>query len=206
MNSGWTLHQINSLAPGRFQINFRHVIFKLTLVNGGWGIYYEISLRWMPDLTDDKSTLVQVMAWCRQANKWHYFHLHIHKCSESLLAITSSDSEMPYRIVDRHLVENSIIFNQCWAPCGPETVWCYATCMHNNDQVFVRGIRLSVFWPVSQSVSRWVSQTRITTALRRTVALLTHFKQNISTENFYWGIMHYSIKLWSINEMLLTLC
>ena len=37
-------------------------------MNGGWGISYEIALRWMPqDLTDDKSTLVQVMAWCRQA-------------------------------------------------------------------------------------------------------------------------------------------
>ena len=58
----------NSLAPGRFQFNFRKVIFKLTLVNGGWSISYKIALRWMPqDLTDDKSTLVQVMAWCHQA-------------------------------------------------------------------------------------------------------------------------------------------
>ena len=33
-------------------------------MNGGWGISYVIALRWMPlDLTDDKSTLVQVMAW-----------------------------------------------------------------------------------------------------------------------------------------------
>ena len=63
---------INSLAPGRFQFNFRQVIFKLILMNGGWGISYEIALRWMPlDLTDDKSTLVQVMAWCRQATS-HY--------------------------------------------------------------------------------------------------------------------------------------
>ena len=63
---------LNSLAPGRFQFNFRQVIFKLTLVNGGWGISYEIALRWMPlDLTDDKSTLVQVMAWCHQATN-HY--------------------------------------------------------------------------------------------------------------------------------------
>ena len=63
---------INSLAPGRFNFNFRQVIFKLILVNGGWGISYEIALRWMPlDLTDDKSTLVQVMAWCRQATS-HY--------------------------------------------------------------------------------------------------------------------------------------
>ena len=41
-------------------------------MNDGWGISYEIALRWMPlDLTDDKSTLVQVMAWCRQATS-HY--------------------------------------------------------------------------------------------------------------------------------------
>ena len=63
---------VNSLAPVRFQFNFRKVIFKLTLVNGGWGMSYEIAVRWMPlDLTDDKSTLVQVMAWCRQATS-HY--------------------------------------------------------------------------------------------------------------------------------------
>ena len=63
---------INSLVPGRFQFNFRWVILKLTLVNGGWGILWNRPLRWMPlDLADDKSTLVQVMAWCRQATS-HY--------------------------------------------------------------------------------------------------------------------------------------
>ena len=63
---------VNSLAPGRFQFNFRWVIFQLTFVNGGWGFSHEIALRWMPlDLTDDKSTLVQVMAWCRQTTS-HY--------------------------------------------------------------------------------------------------------------------------------------
>ena len=41
-------------------------------MNGGWSISYEIALRWMPlDLTDNKSTSVQVMAWCRQATS-HY--------------------------------------------------------------------------------------------------------------------------------------
>ena len=41
-------------------------------MNGGWGISSEIALRWMPlDLIDDKSALVQVMAWCRQATS-HY--------------------------------------------------------------------------------------------------------------------------------------
>ena len=38
----------------------------------GWGISCEIALRWMPlDLTDEKSTLVRITAWCRQATS-HY--------------------------------------------------------------------------------------------------------------------------------------
>ena len=63
---------INTLAPGRFQFHFRKAILKLSLVDYGWGISYKIAFRWMPlDLTDDKSTLVQLMVWCRQATS-HY--------------------------------------------------------------------------------------------------------------------------------------
>ena len=51
---------MNSMAPGGLEWNFS---FKLILVIIGWGISCEIVLRWMSlDLTDDKSTLVQVMA------------------------------------------------------------------------------------------------------------------------------------------------
>ena len=43
----------------------------LILVNGG-GIKCETALRCMSlDLTEDKSTMVQVLAWCRQATG-HY--------------------------------------------------------------------------------------------------------------------------------------
>ena len=57
---------------GDFNLILGPVIFKLILVNGGWGISYQIALRWMPlDLTDDESTLIQVMAWCHQATS-HY--------------------------------------------------------------------------------------------------------------------------------------
>ena len=63
---------LTPLTPGRFKANFRRVIFKLILVTNGWGIYCEIALRWMSmNPTDDKSTLVQVMAWCCQATS-HY--------------------------------------------------------------------------------------------------------------------------------------
>ena len=63
---------LNSLAAGRFQRNYRKVIFQLILVIDGLSISCKIVLKWMPmDLTDGKSTLVQVMAWCRQATS-HY--------------------------------------------------------------------------------------------------------------------------------------
>ena len=46
------------------------MVFKFILVIDGWDISYEISSRWMSlDLTE--STLVQVMAQCRQATS-HY--------------------------------------------------------------------------------------------------------------------------------------
>ena len=67
-------NSLNSLAPGKFEWNFRHVIFKEILVIDGWGISCEIALIWMSlDFTDDQSTLVQVMAWCHQATS-HYLN------------------------------------------------------------------------------------------------------------------------------------
>ena len=63
---------LNSLAPEKFEWYFRYLIFQMIIVIDGWGISCELALRWMSlDLTDDKSTLVQVMAWCRQATS-HY--------------------------------------------------------------------------------------------------------------------------------------
>ena len=44
---------------------------QILIIDGG-GISYEIALRWLPlNFNDEKSTLVQVMAWCRQATS-HY--------------------------------------------------------------------------------------------------------------------------------------
>ena len=64
--------RFNSLAPGKCEWNFRYVIFKQISVIDGWGISCEIALIWMSfDFADDRSTLVQVMVWCRQATS-HY--------------------------------------------------------------------------------------------------------------------------------------
>ena len=77
-NSSWLYHEftqprwVNSLAPGKFEWNFRYLIFWIITGIDVWGTSCELALRWMSlDLTDDKSTLVQVMAWCRQATS-HY--------------------------------------------------------------------------------------------------------------------------------------
>ena len=90
-------HLFHSLVPGKFNSNFKSIIFPdsdvgwpdvgLTSVlsSRGWanvsrtfiavwvGTHCEIALSWMPqDLPNDrKSTLVQVMAWCYQATS-HY--------------------------------------------------------------------------------------------------------------------------------------
>ena len=67
-----SLYFFNSLAPGKFEWNFRYLIFQIISVIDGWVITCELALRWMLlDITDDKSTLVQVMAWCHQATS-HY--------------------------------------------------------------------------------------------------------------------------------------
>ena len=49
-------------------MRFENVIFNLALLIGILKSSYDGVLRWMPqNLTDDNSTLVQVMAWFRQA-------------------------------------------------------------------------------------------------------------------------------------------
>ena len=56
---------INSLAPGRFYWNIISIIFNPILVIDDWGISCEITLKWLSlDLSDNRSTLVQVMIWC----------------------------------------------------------------------------------------------------------------------------------------------
>ena len=66
------LQSINSLAPGRSKYDSKSVIFNLVLLISIFRSSHDNVLRWMPqDLSDDKSTLIQVMAWCRQATS-HY--------------------------------------------------------------------------------------------------------------------------------------
>ena len=59
---------VNSLAPGACGSNVKSMIFKFIIQNSGM----RITFRWMPhNLINEKSTLVQVMAWCSEATS-HY--------------------------------------------------------------------------------------------------------------------------------------
>ena len=63
---------INSLIPERSGCDYINAIFNLVLVIQIFRFSNDNALRWMPpDFTNDKSTMVQVMAWCRQAAS-HY--------------------------------------------------------------------------------------------------------------------------------------
>ena len=65
---------VNSLAPRRSECDYKNRIFNLFLLVGIIRFSQDNALRWIPqDLTDDKSTLVQVMAWCHQATS-HYLN------------------------------------------------------------------------------------------------------------------------------------
>ena len=59
---------VNPLAQRRFGHYLISANLKLILLIDGWGISWEIALRWMfLDLTDGNLIIVQVMAWYRQA-------------------------------------------------------------------------------------------------------------------------------------------
>ena len=63
----------NSLAPGRYQNDFKRAIFKLTSWIWFFSNSCKIVFRRMPLDPTDKSTLVRVMAWWRRATS-HYLN------------------------------------------------------------------------------------------------------------------------------------
>ena len=93
---------INSLAPGRPGCFFKMAIFNLVLSIGILTSSDDNPLRWMPwDLTDNKSTLVQVMAWCRQATS-HY----LSQCWPSSMS--------PYGVTRLQCVKSTLVHVMAW--------------------------------------------------------------------------------------------
>ena len=79
----------------------------------GWSIFCEIVLTWAPqDLTDDNSTLVQVMAWCHQATS-HY----LNQCWPSSLASLGLNGWQTDMFL--HIVSSAMLI---WCRCFKSTV------------------------------------------------------------------------------------
>ena len=94
------------------------MVFKFILAIDGWEISQEISSRWMSlDLTDDKSTLVQVMAWSRQATS-HY----LSQCwprSVSPYGVTRPQWVNTLRHFQMHFFHENIWISLKFVPKGP---------------------------------------------------------------------------------------
>ena len=69
-NDSWI---INLLIPGIYENHFKSMIFKLIIETSSLGIRCEIRFGWMFQIHTNKSTLVQVITWCRQATS-HYLN------------------------------------------------------------------------------------------------------------------------------------
>ena len=67
-NRGGNLLKLTPLAPGRCDSNYKSVISKYMSQINFMKTSCIIGLKWMPQNPfDDKSALLQVMAWCHQA-------------------------------------------------------------------------------------------------------------------------------------------
>ena len=120
---------INSLTPGGCCCNLKLVILKLLSWIDVLRFSCKIPLRWMPkDLTGGYSTLVHVMAWCRQAPS-HYLSQYWPRSLwphglTSAQWITSSDSKAGHSIITKACITiilfclqwPSLLFVNMWLP------------------------------------------------------------------------------------------
>ena len=89
-----------------------------------WGISCENDLRWMSlDLSDDESTLVQVMAWCRQATS-HY----LSQCWPRSL--------LPYGVTKPQWVKENHVLS-------------YYICVPNKSESHMLEISVDALWFIS---------------------------------------------------------
>ena len=134
-------------------MKFRYLIFQIILVIDGWVICCELALRWIPlDLTDDESTLVQVMAWCRQATS-HYLSQcwprslspygvtrpqWVNALADQLLAVVTKTQRLWVRLP--HLATQTCPWDRglYGIPSQPVHIW-YGKCMYvcMNARIFI---------------------------------------------------------------------
>ena len=165
---------INSLAPWRPRCHFKTAIFNLVLLIGIFTSSNEKALWWMPnDLTDYKSTLVQVMAWCRQATS-HY----LSQCWPSSMS--------PYSVTSPQWVNNKPTVVHVTAPCRtgdtplPEPMTIQLTNAYKRHQASA----------CQTFVSHWISLLQAHQRLWFTTEKL-HAWQNLSGPQFVISVKEY---------------
>ena len=91
------------------------MILRLTVKNISWITHCEIALHWMPqNLTYYQSTLIQVMAWCRQATS-HY----LRQCWPRSMSLYCSNSSLLSFMCMQYLARQIVTK----ANCHPWTLW-----------------------------------------------------------------------------------
>ena len=144
---------------------------------GGWGIFCEIALRWMPlDLTDDKSTLVQVMAWCRQATS-HY----LSQCwPRSLWVINSSIASYEFH-------SDYVSREPQWWGVRTGSQWWYVPSFHpftrHDDPI----ISCHVVQLRPQLVKTWNFFSSVSTGLERQSTVFNHWA--CRSGGYYWDYL-----------------
>ena len=112
----WRLNWVSASTAGgdrcgKFEWNFRYVIFKWI-----WVIYCEIALIWSPlDFFDDQSTLVQVMALCRQATRHYLSQCWPRSTGISPYMVSLGHNELiVFAFVDNNVCRNVMTFRDKW--------------------------------------------------------------------------------------------
>ena len=119
----------NSLAPGKSGCDSKNGIFNLVLLIGIFRSSHDNALQWMPqDLTDDKSTLVQVMAWCHQATSHYLSQCWLSSLSSYGIARPQwVNQEGPVDLVD---IDTFQPRRSCWPQVAtyPKLTWHWNPC------------------------------------------------------------------------------
>ena len=111
--------------------------YRLIFVTSGWGITCKIPLRWLSlDLTDDESTLVHVMTWCRQATS-HY------------MKQWWSSFKSPYGVIRQQWVNIVSIF-LLNIKCVPTSAFTSASM--SNTSVYMHPSRVWFLWKYNMRV------------------------------------------------------
>ena len=186
----WKIYFTNvySLAPGRPGCHFKAAIFNLVLLIGIFTSSNHNAHRRMPwDFTDDKSTLVQVKAWCLQATS-HY----LSQCWPSSMS--------PYGVTKPQWVKESLQHHMAHG-----VIWGWCTYIHQwtAHLLHCKTIIMTALQPYQSSLEAskpvqfkaFISGYKTDVILSVSVLNIHIWHFNINVLHGYW----FSCKLWFKN-------